>query len=315
MRYPFIFAFVTVSWGGSYLAIRYMVEAFPPIFGAVLRVACTAVIMAAWLRAREGRWVLRGRYWGYGALVGIFSMGLSWGLLFWGELHVAPAVSAILVATTPIFTALFLPLIDRRIPLGPRQRFGIPLGFLGVVLVFVPHLGAERHDTMWGLLAVLATAVLYGIATALQQPLSRRVGAQRALLWQCIGALLCLVPLSWLAEPWPTWAALAGASRGLWALLYLTICSTVLAFQGWYYLIRMKGSVVASTVVYCAPVVSVLLDALVLRTVPHWSALVGATIIFASVALTQRGRKGGQEPAGNVQDAKWGAKTRAMGGG
>ncbi|MBI4237725.1 MAG: DMT family transporter [Deltaproteobacteria bacterium] len=314
--YAIVFALVTLSWGGSYLAIRYVVEAMPPLFGAVLRVAITLVCMIVWLRLQERRQPTHGRARRYCIVTGIFSMGVSWGLLFWGERHVAPAVTAILIATTSIFTTLFLPLIDRRRPISRWQWYGVPIGFIGVALVFIPHVVAGERGTFWGLVAVVCAAVCYGIATAMQQPLSRRVSAPRALLWQCWGALACLVPVSWWTEAWPSWEAFVGMERGIWALLYLAICSTVLAFQGWFYLIRVKGSVAASTSVYCVPLVSVLLDAWVLRQFPHWSVLAGAALIFSSVALTQRGRGGEmQKSKCKVQSAKWAdLPVRAIGG-
>lgn len=282
------YLFTALSWGGSYLGIRYVVAVLPPVFGAMLRVALAGVIISL-LTARDVRASLRKPLWVlFTIFTGFFSMGMAWALLFWGEVQVAPALSAILIGATPIFTTLVLPLVDRSRPVTRYQWWGVALGFSGLLLIFAPQLHGESTGTLPGMLAVLGCAISYGIGTTLQQSITKIFSGRVVLAWQAVGALLILIPVSHYTETWPTFHYLTEQHAALFSLLYLSTCSTAIAFVCWFYLIREIGSVRTSTITYCSPLVSVLLDTFWLHLIPAWNVLIGAAIIIASVRLTQR---------------------------
>lgn len=289
-----ILSYILVAgfWGGSYLGIRYVVGAFPPFFGAAVRVglALFPLLFFAW-RAPGGLCIAPRLIWRVG-LAGFLSMGLGWAALFWSEQYVAPAVAAIVTAMTPIFTTLFVPWFDRSAHYARHQWIGVVIGFIGIIIIFAPQIATGPRTELLGLLAVFGTTVMYGISIAMTQPLSRVVAGPVGATWQAIPAVLFLLGLSLATETWPPWEEILAQPRALLALAYLAFCSTALALILWLRLVRNLGGVTASTLMYFVPVVSLLLDAIVLHQWPTRSILIGGVIILSGVALTQsRGRE------------------------
>lgn len=289
-------AYVTLVllWSGSYLAIHYILQVYPPFLAAAARIGIALLIFLP-LAARHRFGLQHGgtRLILPALLSGLLTMGIAWALLFWGEQQVAPAVVAVLNAAQPLMTLVAAPFVARAQPrAGTIQRFGILLGFGGVALVFSPQLRGSDPGALLGMLAILGMAMSYGVAAHLTRTLTQQWNGPVLFCWQASASVPLLLGLSWgNGEAWPALASVFARPTASIALLYLGLGSTALAFLLWYYLLRHVGSAVASTVTYCMPVFSVLLDALFLHRIPPASVLLGAAIIVGSVVLARHPAK------------------------
>lgn len=283
-----LFLFLTCAWGGAYLGIHYVIAVYPPFFAAALRVLCSTALMLpfAWVALRRAN-LSRGTIVRC-AMSGLIFTGGGFSLLFWGQRFVAPAVASILIAATAIFLALIVPFVDRGARVTRQQWVGILLGFLGVALVFIPRLRDGDVAHLLGLLAILGTALCYAIGAAMLQPITRTVPGRVIYVWQGVAAGSFLLLLSALTETWPSRAMIAHAAAANYALGFLIIVPSTIAFLIYYHLIRVWGSVAATTTVFTVPLVSLLLDVVALRQVPAWPVLVGAVIIFSGVYRVKR---------------------------
>ncbi|MFT7645817.1 MAG: drug/metabolite transporter (DMT)-like permease [Candidatus Poriferisodalaceae bacterium] len=71
--------------------------------------------------------------------------------------------------STPIFAGLTATILLRRLP-GKRQRIGLGLGFVGMILIGLPSVGQGPSSTL-GALMVLSAVACYGIAFNVAVPL------------------------------------------------------------------------------------------------------------------------------------------------
>ncbi|MBI4239196.1 MAG: DMT family transporter [Deltaproteobacteria bacterium] len=281
---------LTLLWSGSYLAIHYILQVYPPFLAAAARIGIALLILTPLAMRHRFGLPDRARLIGPALLSGLFTMGLAWALLFWGEQQqVAPAVVAVLNAAQPLMTMLTAPFLARRQgQFSAMQRFGILLGFGGVATVFSPQLQGSDLGALFGMLAILGMAASYGIAAHLTRTLTQQWSGSVIFVWQASASLPLLLGLSWWnGEMWPTTIAVLARPAATVGLLYLGLGSTALAFLLWYFLLRRVGSTIASTVTYCMPVVSILLDSLFLHRLPPLPVLVGATVIVGSVILAR----------------------------
>lgn len=284
-------------WSGSYIAIHAVVQVFPPALAAAIRVAVALLVTLLYAWRVEGTIRTTPRAAWRCAVGGFCSMGVGWALLFWGQQRVTPAVAAILTSAAPIFTTCMLPLVDRRMRGVPRPWVGVLLGFAGVVCIFWPQLTNGAHPEFVGLLAVVGTAIGYGIAIAITHSVVHEVPASVGSVWHGVLALGFLVGWSGATEPWSGLQHRPGMPGAIAALLYLALCSTAIAQLIWFRLMRAWGGVASSTVLYCIPLVTVGLDAVLLRHWPTPNVVIGAVIILSGVALTQRHRPALPAPA------------------
>ncbi len=146
---------VCIIWGTTYLAIRIGVQDFPPVLFAGLRWIIAGPILIIILKLR-----------GYKlpaledikhlAVVGILLIGCGNGLVVFAEQWVPSGLTALLLATDP----LWIVGIECLLPNGPKLNLkiviGVLLGLAGVILIF----GSNISD-------IVNTNYLIGIAALL----------------------------------------------------------------------------------------------------------------------------------------------------
>ncbi|PIR21428.1 MAG: hypothetical protein COV45_01385 [Deltaproteobacteria bacterium CG11_big_fil_rev_8_21_14_0_20_47_16] len=273
--------------GSSFLAIHYVVLAYPPIFGAMIRVGLATLLILpyAW-KTNRNNWP-RGHLAMRCMMTGFFCLTIPSALIFWGQTVVAPAPAAIILCSSPIFATLAEPLFDR--PSSPtlQQWIGIVLGFCGILFVLSPRLMVDSHTKLWGLLAILGASISFGIVIPILHPITKRVSSSVLLVYQGIPAFLMLAILSRAIEKWPTWTTIISDTQTLVAMGYLALVVIVLGYIIWFQLIKTLGTVTTASAAFFYPIVAIVLDALFLHRIPYWQSFVGTAIIIGGVALTK----------------------------
>jgi drug/metabolite transporter (DMT)-like permease len=94
------------------------------------------------------------------------------------------------------------------------------------------------------------------------------------------------------------------SAESLWALAYLTVIGSLVAFNAYAWLLRNAPLSLIGTYAYVNPVVAVALGALVLSEPISPRTLVASAVILAAVAMivTARGRMAGAARAGDATD-------------
>ena len=159
-------AFVTVCivWGTTYVAIHVALETVPVLLVAGLRWFAAGVIMSAMMLA-TGRGLPKPRMWGPLALLGFLMNIVGNGFVVYAQQFVASGLTAVLIATTPFWSAL----IERLLPNGERfskkSLSGLALGFSGIVVLVWPEMtngGAGGRAFVIGVIAIQLACVGLG---------------------------------------------------------------------------------------------------------------------------------------------------------
>src|SRR3954447_15801167 len=118
-------------WGWSFLFIKVGVEGLTPSTVAAVRVALGALVLHVFLRAKHVTMPVDRRVWGHFVVVGLVGSALPFTMLAWGEERISSALTSVLNASTPLFTAVFAATIlhDR---LRKGQVLGLLVGIVGV---------------------------------------------------------------------------------------------------------------------------------------------------------------------------------------
>src|SRR4249920_1672815 len=96
-------------WGSTYLGIAVAVETIPPFLMAAVRFSLAGLILLTWSIAREGRAFVAPtrREWRDSAVVGSLLLGGGMGLVAFGEQTIPSGITALLIATMPVWVAIF----------------------------------------------------------------------------------------------------------------------------------------------------------------------------------------------------------------
>jgi drug/metabolite transporter (DMT)-like permease len=272
-------ALVTVylAWGGTYPAIRVMVETVPPLLGTAARFLLAGAVMAGALavlgRLRADRRALVGA-----ALVGTVILG-DIGVLAVAEQEVPAGLAALVIASVPLWVVCLQ--LAHRERITRRTALAVLAGLAGMALLVSP--GGEA-PLLWLLVLVAAAAVEAG-----GQFYSQRVAlpsdpfVSTAIQLLAAGAALAIAGVA-LGE---TGELRGGAfsSDSLLAFGYLVVPGSLIAYSAFVWLLGNAPIGTVATYAYVNPVVAVAVGAALLGERVTATMAVGGLLILGSVAL------------------------------
>ena len=274
---------LSLIWGWSFLLIKVALGGMTPATVAFARIALGMVVMLVVLRVRQVSLPRDLRTWRHFAVMGLAYSAVPFTLLAWSEQHITSALTAVVNASTGLFTA-----VAAAIGLGERLRrpqlLGLAIGITGVGVAA----GLSRRDlgssSGAGILATLAVSGLYGFSFVYAQ---RHLAATPPL----VAATGQLVTGAALALPLALGTSLADGfspnARQLVAITVLGMVGTGLAYVLNYQSIAAIGSTKASLVTYLVPIVAVTAGVVFLDEAFHLRLLVGGALVIAGMALVQ----------------------------
>ncbi|HEY0362384.1 MAG TPA: EamA family transporter [Solirubrobacteraceae bacterium] len=277
---------VYVLWGGTYVAIRVMVEDVPPLLGAGARFAIAGVAMLAFLAARGHRVRVAPRSLAAAGLVGLLLPAGGNGLVTVAERDVPAGLAALLIASVPLWLVLMRSTVGReRVHRGTLA--GVAVGFCGLGLLLLPG-SRPAEATAGGILLVLVAAGSWATGSFLSPRLRMPSDPLVSTGWQMVvggGALL----VGALASGEANDLHLADASaKSLLAFAYLVLAGSLVAFTAYAWLLQNVPISKVATYAYVNPLVAVLLGWALLSEQLTVGTAAGAALIVVSVAAIVR---------------------------
>lgn len=291
------FASVYLIWGSTYLAIRIGIETMPPFLMAGLRHLVAGVIMYAWMRPRSED-VLTRRHWRSAFIIGgLMLLGGNGGVTL-AEKWVPSGLAALIVATVPLWIALFNWKWGDRIKPGKRIYAGIVLGMIGLIVLIGPEnlMGAGRIDG-WGALALVIATVTWSAGSLYSRSAPLPSTVMLAIAMEMIGGGVLLLVLSGLTGEWIGFDMAAVSLNSAGALVYLIFLGSLIGFTAYVWLLRHVAPSKVATYAYVNPLVAVLLGYLFANEPLTPRVAVSALVIIAGVIVITFRRNGKTQPA------------------
>jgi drug/metabolite transporter (DMT)-like permease len=276
-------AAVYVIWGSTYLVMRWAIAGFPPLIMSGVRFIVAGGAMLAFLAARGAPLPDR-RQWRAAAPIGALLFVGGNGFVALGEVHIGSGVAAVVVATMPLWMALFARAAGERA--RPREWLGIALGFAAVaILSSGSDLRADLGSTLFLLLAPLAWAA--------GSMLSRRAPGGPAGLFGMAAAEMFLGGVAALALGLAVGERMSGlpSVSALLAMLYLIVFGSLLGFSAYSWLLRHTRPVLATSYAFVNPLLAVALGAALGGEPIGWATIVAAPAVALAVALAVSARR------------------------
>ena len=276
---------VYLAWGGTYPAIRVMVETAPPLVATGVRFIVAGVLLYGWLLVRGGRDRVRlpRRETAGAAIVGMVILG-DIGLLALAEQEVPAGLAALIIASVPLWIVLL------RLAAGERPArltlAAVVAGLAGVALLVAPG-GGSGAPLGWLLLLVGAAAIeATGQFFSPRAPLPADALVSTAVQLLAAGAMLAVAGLAAGEKIDP------GRFSGdaLLAFAYLVGPGSLLAYAVFVWLLANVPISTVSTYAYVNPVVAVFVGWALLDEEITPAIAAGALAVLASVALIVRDR-------------------------
>jgi drug/metabolite transporter (DMT)-like permease len=276
---------VWLVWGSTFVAIRVGVESIPPLAMASLRyLAAGAVLFPLASRGGGPRLRVADRpglaQWLGMAVVGTMLLAFGNGAACYAEQTLPAGLTALLIATVPIWMAVADRVINRS-AISAIGWLALGIGVAGVAILAWP----QGHQSLFPVLVVLGGSLSWGTGSVLA---GRLPAPDRPLLGSAMEMLaggLVLAGLAAAADE-PNRLDPAHISGRSWlALLYLIGPGSLLAMTCYVIALRRLPTATVSTYAYVNPVVAVALGALLLGERLTFGTMLGGAVVLVSVVL------------------------------
>jgi drug/metabolite transporter (DMT)-like permease len=278
-----VWLLLSVIWGSTWLVIKLGLQDLPPFTFAALRFVVAIVALLPLLAIRgtplPGSW----RDWWFMIGTGFLTFTSAYGLVFWGEQYISSGLAALLFGSFPLFGLLIAHFYLPAERMTATKIAGVVLGVCGIGLVFSNELAVTGSAALWGSAAVVIAALSAAYADVLIKLRGGHLDPTLLTVVQMVAGTIPLLLLGLTLEGSPldfTWTPLA-----LFAITYLAVVGTALAFVLFYWLIKHMEVTKTMLITLVTPLIAVLLGVMLLDEELSWRTTSGGAAIVMGIAL------------------------------
>jgi drug/metabolite transporter (DMT)-like permease len=288
-RFTVTLAFLAIYliWGSTYLAIWYAVGSIPPLYTAGLRHATAGTILLLWAVAKGQRptWPqVRASI-----VIGFLFFLVGHGTLHWAETQIPTGLASLLIASEPIWVFLMACAAEKRWRMNGFLLSGVLLGLAGVGLLMGRDVWSAGHGAFLGALACLIGAISWsaGIIYSRRSHLSGSPLLLSAL--SLLAGSVMLLSTGTLLGEYRGFSFSAVPMRAWFALAYLVVFGSVIAFTAYNWLLEHYSPTLVATHTYVNPIVAVLLGWWLASEHVSINVMASAAMVIGAVFLVDRG--------------------------
>ena len=276
-RVWFAIAAALLLWAAAFAGIRLGLRSYGPGQVALLRFGTASIALAIFALVTRMR-LPDSRDLAVIALAGFLGITVYHVALNYGEQTVQAGAAALLISTSPVFTAMF----SRRL-LGERLNrwawAGILIAFAGAVVIAFAQGGgvSVNADALLILVAAVATSLYFIVS---KPPLRRYNALEFTTYAIWAGTIPLFVFLPGLVEQIPH----ADPSSTI-AVVLLGIFPGAISYVLWSYALSKMSASVLSAFLYFQPVNATIIAWLWLGEIPTLLTIVGGAVSLGGVAL------------------------------
>ncbi len=273
LRHVALAVLVAAVWGCNFIAIRWGLDAYPPLLLIALRFAISAAPVLLLPRPNIP--------WPRLLTLALFLFVLQFAFLFAGmELGMTPGMASILMQSQAFLTPAFA-----MIALGEkataRQVVGGAVSLAGLVLVATT---VDATMTVIGFLMTLAAAASWAIGNVMQKSIGP-VDRFALTLWLSLVPPIPALIASFFLEGDIVAAVLNTGWRDVGSLLYLAVVSTWFGYVAWGRLLSLYPMAAVSPYALLIPIFGMASSALVFGERFGPERLGGAALVMLGVAV------------------------------
>ena len=278
-------------WASTYLAIKWALVSFPPLYQMGTRFLVAGVLLASWMRWRGAHWPDR-REWINAAILGTLMLAVAYGLTAVAETSVSSGLVVAFIAIGPALQSAM------ELPYGVRptrmEAAGIGLGLVGVAGLAA---GQGFSASPEGLAAVAVASVAWKLGSVWTtrglprvlggRPLDLAPGTMGFASQMLAGGAVLMVVSPLLGER-PGWPI---DPLALWSWVYLVVAGSLIAFSAFMVLLQRTPTAVSASYAYVNPIIGLALGVTLGGETLNTGEWLSAALVTASVVLMLRGRR------------------------
>ncbi|GAB1530270.1 MULTISPECIES: DMT family transporter [unclassified Brevibacillus] len=279
LRSYLLLIFCVTAWGSNFVFGKMLVAEFSPLFLSAMRLLFIVLFLLIWSRGRLKMPKLSRTDWLLLAVLGVVGVFINQWSFYKGLVTADPTTSALILALTPITTALLAALFLKESLTG-RMAIGSVIGTSGVI--FVIYTGAELHFDV-GILWIVLTMLTFATSIILVRLLGHRLPPLVTTLVSNLIGFGSMLPFVLISIP----TATVSTSLSSWLLLFVTaVVMHGIVTLIWNSQLQKVGAAKAAMFANLEPFIAMLFGLLLLAKPVTGVQFFGAILIIAGVTLT-----------------------------
>ncbi|MGG4461332.1 DMT family transporter [Brevibacillus porteri] len=279
LRSYLLLIFCVTAWGSNFVFGKMLVAEFSPLFLSAMRLLFIVLFLLIWSRGRLKMPKLTRTDWFLLAVLGVVGVFINQWSFYKGLVTADPTTSALILALTPITTALLAALFLKESLTG-RMAIGSVIGTSGVL--FVIYTGAELHFDV-GILWIVLTMLTFATSIILVRLLGHRLPPLVTTLVSNLIGFGSMLPFVLISIP----TATVSTSLSSWILLFVTaVVMHGIVTLIWNSQLQKVGAAKAAMFANLEPFIAMLFGLLLLAKPVTAVQFFGAVLIIAGVTLT-----------------------------
>lgn len=290
---PALFVFL---WSSGFIATKLAITGAEPFTLLAIRFALVLALLvpaALWLARTPLSPSEKGHAMVAGALMhGGYLGGVSLGV--WGGMNAN--VTALICSLQPVLTAILAGLFLGEVVTG-RHWAGLATGLVGAAMVILPKIAAPAASgtiTAGNLSAVVFALLAITIGTIYQKRNAAGIDLINGAVWQFIGALAVVTPLSFALET----RTVVWSAEFVFALAWLVLVLSLGAITLLMLLIRANAVSQTSALFYLVPGVTSLMALMLFGETLNLIQAAGIVLVMGAVIMMQPRAPVSQPPPG-----------------
>ncbi|MBP6427359.1 MAG: EamA family transporter [Bacteroidia bacterium] len=279
------YAAVAIFWGTTFFAIRVGVETFPPFLMAGFRHSIGGILICLYFYLKGYKLPPKKDLKVF-AINGLLMLAFGNGLVTWAEQYVNSGLAALICSLTPIWIIAVNSVSGQKEKLNYIIGLGILLCLFGQFLLFKDNIKdfADPNYAI-GIVSILIANIAWAVGTVYSKnhrsETSPLFGA--GLQMVCGGIILDLV-----GTARGEWSNLHPSSEAVWALVYLILFGSIIAYGAYMYVLKLLPATIISTYAYINTVVAVFLGWLWLNEPLNMLVWTAVVLTIAGVYLVNK---------------------------
>ncbi|CUU07450.1 EamA-like transporter family protein [Candidatus Kryptobacter tengchongensis] len=284
----FLFVFICFIWGSTWFTIKLGLQELPLMFSLSLRFLLAGLVLLTLLKTFNIQVPVNDKQLFLYLYLTFFSFLIPFLLVYWAELTIPSNLASILFSTMPFFAAIFSRIFLKE-SLNSLQRFGLILGFIGVVFIFKTDtldfgdvLSLQNRKFFISMFAVVASAFLNASVLIMVKKYGADIHPLAINFIPLNLSGLILLILSGIFEDWST---IKFGVKGVGSVIYLGIFGSIVTFTIYYWLLKKISTVIMSLTAFLTPVFAVMIGVFVGKESITANVLFGALLVLTGMLL------------------------------
>ncbi|NNC37304.1 MAG: DMT family transporter [Acidimicrobiales bacterium] len=281
-------AIIIFVWGTAYTMVGYAVNFVDPAWVASFRTMLAALVLVAYVFIRGHKFPsLKEEVWLWYIALGFLGMAVPFYLIARGQVHVESGLTGILAGFMPLITIVLAHFLVAGERLSFRKFIGFLLGFVGIVILFMPDIDNLELVNNWRSQALIIIAAgCYASATIIAKRAPYIKPSVGAAMMAIAGAILSFIfaLFSGIPDTVPPASAIL-------AIFGLAVGSTGIANILFLRLIQETGPSFVARINYLVPICALVAGMIFLSEPFQWRSVIALIVVIAGLVVAGSAHK------------------------